>query len=117
MLNMRLILLLLITLQPASLVGLTAHAQMAGSHPPACCDVACCAPGTCECEMAPAPQPEPAIPAAERDTLRWLGFIERVRPVVLDASEPQDAYRSDALSTRLPLAVSERLSFLCLWLT
>ncbi|MFN3165950.1 MAG: hypothetical protein ACE37H_02685 [Phycisphaeraceae bacterium] len=117
MLKTRLILLLLIALQPASLVGLSAHAQLAGGDKPPCCEVVCCPPGQCDCEMLPAPSRAPAIPAEERDATRPLCLIQRALPGVVFADQgPGSIHRYVALPAP-PLAVARRLSLLCLWLT
>ena len=113
----RLILLLLVALQPASLVGYGLYAQPVRADSGCCLEACCCNRSQCACEHTPEPQPPPTIPAGEREAPCKPAILERVRPDI--ACEPFAQLRILAHPPTLNRAikVGQRLSLLCLWLT
>lgn len=127
----RLILLLLIALQPAALVAAQAmpthrpaqaNAQ-ASAEQPNCCEPDCtaCLVSQCPCDIdGPedrTPQPQPATPAPERTRLADLFTPSQPLPTTQHAIEQRLIYAAPNHAHALPTGVGQRLSFLCLWLT
>lgn len=119
----RLILLLLISLQPTMLVGAAGARDVTSSAIPAVTDTCACLPELCECigcecQQPDSPQPQPIAPAPERP--RLVDLFEGDPPLLFEISHPATncvLYPCDTLDALRYQRVADRLAALCFWLT